>query len=64
MREPENACPPREKIQAGLHILARIIAKEVIKDRLAEMDGLESDLPSPETPPVEVGELIEGAAQR
>ena len=51
-------------IQTGLCILAKIIAKEVIKDRLAEMDGLESDLPSPETPPVEVGELIEGAAQR
>ena len=51
-------------VQAGLHILARIIAKEVIKDRLAEMDGLEPDLPSPEIPPVEVGELIEGNAQR
>ena len=60
----ENTAYPRTMIQPGLRILAKIIAKEVIKDRLAEMDGLESDLPSPETPPVEVGELIEGNAQR
>ena len=51
-------------IQPGLRILARIIAREVVNEQLAEMDGLKPDPPSTDATPVEVGEHLEGAAQR
>jgi len=30
---------PREKVEAGLRILARIIAKEAVKERLGKVGG-------------------------
>lgn len=36
---------PPETIQAGLHILAKIIAREVANDRRAELEALESGQP-------------------
>jgi len=68
MSELENARSPQETVQAGLRILARIIAREVLKDQLANIDVLLSD--SPSTPPstdvtpVEVGKYLKGNAQR
>lgn len=37
MPKIENARSPQETVQAGLRILTRIIAREVVKDRLGEV---------------------------
>ena len=60
----ENTAYLQAMIQPGLRILAKIIAKEVVKDRLAGEDGQESDFPSLGILPVEGGESVEGDTQR
>ncbi|MGC8576281.1 MAG: hypothetical protein ACP5L3_07170 [Caldisericum sp.] len=64
MPKVENSRSPQETVQAGLRILARIIVREVVKDRLANIDRLKGALAPMDRTPAEVGEYLKGAAQR
>jgi hypothetical protein len=64
MSKLENARSHQETVRAGLHILARIIAREVVKDRLGKMDGLKTDPSFTDTMPAQVGEYLKGAVQQ
>lgn len=44
----------QETLQAGLRILAKIIAKEVVRERLVKAEMVESNSSSPDTLPAEV----------
>lgn len=59
----ENARSPNETVQAGLRILARIIAREAVKDRLAKMEAVKPDPLFVGATPAEIGECLKGAAQ-
>jgi len=62
MRKTQNARSPQETTQAGLRILARIIAREAVKGRLAKMDGLKPDPMFVDATSAQVGEYLKGAA--
>ncbi len=58
----QNSRTPQETAQAGLRILARIIAREAIRDQLAKME-----IPQPvplriDISPVRIGECIKEGA--
>lgn len=63
MSKLDNSRSPQETIQAGLRILARIIARETVKERLAKMDSLNPDPSLTETMAAQIGEYLKGAAQ-
>ena len=50
----ENGRSPGETVQAGLRILARIIAREAVRERLAKTNTLKPDSSSSEASPAEV----------
>jgi hypothetical protein len=54
---------PRENVQVGLQILARIIAREALKDRLAKIDSLHSHASAPDPCPMATVELVEKVGQ-
>jgi hypothetical protein len=54
---------PRENVQDGLQILARIIAREALKDRLAKIDSLHSHASAPDPCPMDAVEFIERVGQ-
>jgi len=56
MSKFENARSPQETVQSGLRILARIIAREVVKDRLGEMEGLKPDPQFTDATPAQIAE--------
>ena len=64
MSEIENARSPQETVQAGLRILAQIVAREVLKDRLTKISMLLSDSPSTDVTSMEAGKYLKGTAQR
>lgn len=64
MSKTHNARSPQETAQAGLRILARIIAREAVKDRLAKMEAVKPDPLFVDATPAQVGEYLKGAAQR
>jgi hypothetical protein len=64
MRKFQKARSPQETTQFGLRILARIIAREAVKARLAKVDGLNPDPVFVEATPAPVGEYLKGAAPR
>jgi len=43
MAKTHNARSPQETAQAGLRLLARIIAREAVKDRRAKMEAVKPD---------------------
>jgi hypothetical protein len=47
----KNSRQSQTTIREGLHILARIIARETLKAHAMEMDGLHISPPSPDTLP-------------
>jgi hypothetical protein len=55
---------PQETVQAGLLILARIIAREVVKDQLANIDRLKGVPVRIDRTPAEASEYLKGAVQR
>lgn len=63
MSNTHNARTPQEIAQAGLRILARIIAREAVKDRLAKMEAVKPVPLFVDDPPAQVGECLKGAAQ-
>lgn len=61
MPKAQNARSPQETVQVGLRILARIIAREAVKDRLAKMEGVKPDPLCVDATPAQVGECLKGA---
>ncbi len=64
MSKTQNARSPQETSQAGLRILARIIAREAVKDRLAKMEVVKPEPLLVDATPAQIGECLKGAAQR
>ena len=54
---------PEETVHAGLRILARIIAREAVKERLAKVEGCNLDPCSNDAVRAEVTQCVGGAAE-
>ena len=52
--KPDNSRSPEKTVQAGLRILAKIIAREAVRERLAKTDAMRPDSLSSEASPAEV----------
>jgi hypothetical protein len=63
MPEIASVLSPHDTIRDGLRVLAQIIAREVLKDRLVKIGGLRSDSPSTDVTFVETDKYLKGTAQ-
>jgi hypothetical protein len=60
MPEARASTSPKREVCAGLRILAKIIAREVVHQQLAKIDGLGADPTSAGPIPAEVSDYVKG----
>ncbi|MEJ5377080.1 MAG: hypothetical protein WHX93_10920 [bacterium] len=64
MSKTQNARSPQETAQAGLKILARIIAREAINYRLAKMEVVKPGSFFVDATHAQIGECLRGASHQ